>query len=314
MPKPVTLYDPVVRAQGGHERSEHQRDCRSRRTSPTSSTACNWPGKFLAAQDTPNRQIMLITDGLPTAHFEGEMLYLLYPPDPRTEDGDAARGPAVRPRGHHDQHLPAVELEPVARRTCASPTGWRNRRAAGCSSRPAASWIATSSGITSSDASRLSRDRPASGGADLAINCGRLLGRSIPPVRMSDRFPSAATDKAGRRGSGEQLFHMRRDGGQVGRSNSPASPTSRGSSPRRSAKPPVSASSAPSQGKPTVITAGMSSSSSPRAIGRGLVTGRASQRSSSCCFLWSRCVNRPACSCRLSDSHRFRRGATAQLF
>jgi uncharacterized protein with von Willebrand factor type A (vWA) domain len=28
---------------------------------------------------------MLITDGLPTAHFEGELLYLLYPPDPRTE-------------------------------------------------------------------------------------------------------------------------------------------------------------------------------------------------------------------------------------
>ena len=28
---------------------------------------------------------MLITDGLPTAHFEGSILYLLYPPDPRTE-------------------------------------------------------------------------------------------------------------------------------------------------------------------------------------------------------------------------------------
>jgi uncharacterized protein with von Willebrand factor type A (vWA) domain len=42
--------------------------------------------KFLSVQDTPNRQIVLITDGLPTAHFEGEMLYLLYPPDQRTED------------------------------------------------------------------------------------------------------------------------------------------------------------------------------------------------------------------------------------
>ena len=29
---------------------------------------------------------MLITDGLPTAHFEGHMLYLLYPPRPQTED------------------------------------------------------------------------------------------------------------------------------------------------------------------------------------------------------------------------------------
>jgi uncharacterized protein with von Willebrand factor type A (vWA) domain len=42
--------------------------------------------KFLATQDTPNRQVMLITDGLPTAHFEGSVLYLLYPPDPRTEE------------------------------------------------------------------------------------------------------------------------------------------------------------------------------------------------------------------------------------
>jgi uncharacterized protein with von Willebrand factor type A (vWA) domain len=36
-------------------------------------------------QDTPNRQVVLITDGMPTAHFEGEMLYLLYPPHERTE-------------------------------------------------------------------------------------------------------------------------------------------------------------------------------------------------------------------------------------
>jgi uncharacterized protein with von Willebrand factor type A (vWA) domain len=41
--------------------------------------------RFLSVQDTPNRQVVLITDGLPTAHFEGKMLYLLYPPDPRTE-------------------------------------------------------------------------------------------------------------------------------------------------------------------------------------------------------------------------------------
>lgn len=40
----------------------------------------------VAAQDTPNRQIMLITDGLPTAHMDGQHLYLLYPPDPMTEE------------------------------------------------------------------------------------------------------------------------------------------------------------------------------------------------------------------------------------
>jgi uncharacterized protein with von Willebrand factor type A (vWA) domain len=42
--------------------------------------------KLLANQPTPNRQVMLITDGLPTAHFEGSKLFLLYPPDPRTEN------------------------------------------------------------------------------------------------------------------------------------------------------------------------------------------------------------------------------------
>ena len=40
---------------------------------------------MLSAQDTPNRQIFLLTDGLPTAHFEGSDLFMLYPPDPRTE-------------------------------------------------------------------------------------------------------------------------------------------------------------------------------------------------------------------------------------
>jgi len=41
--------------------------------------------QVLQAQQTPNRQIILITDGLPTAHFEGKELFFLYPPDPLTE-------------------------------------------------------------------------------------------------------------------------------------------------------------------------------------------------------------------------------------
>ncbi|MEC7108881.1 MAG: hypothetical protein VXX11_02610, partial [Planctomycetota bacterium] len=46
----------------------------------------------LAVQDTPNRQIVLITDGLPTAHFEEQMLYLLYPPHPLTEEATMREG------------------------------------------------------------------------------------------------------------------------------------------------------------------------------------------------------------------------------
>ena len=71
--------------------------------------------RFLAAQDTPNRQVILITDGLPTAHFEEQHLYLLYPPRPADRGGDAARRAALPARGHHDQHLPAADLVPVAR-------------------------------------------------------------------------------------------------------------------------------------------------------------------------------------------------------
>jgi uncharacterized protein with von Willebrand factor type A (vWA) domain len=41
--------------------------------------------RFLSVQDTPNRQVILITDGLPTAHFAGEVLHLLYPPQASTE-------------------------------------------------------------------------------------------------------------------------------------------------------------------------------------------------------------------------------------
>ncbi len=48
--------------------------------------------QVLSAQDTPNRQIILITDGLPTAHFEGHWLYLLYPPHPRTEQATMREG------------------------------------------------------------------------------------------------------------------------------------------------------------------------------------------------------------------------------
>ena len=85
MPKPVTLYDPVVRLQADMS----DPDVSEMQIPPHFTNiqhGLQLARKFLATQDTPNRQVMLITDGLPTAHFEGEMLYLLYPPDPRTEN------------------------------------------------------------------------------------------------------------------------------------------------------------------------------------------------------------------------------------
>jgi uncharacterized protein with von Willebrand factor type A (vWA) domain len=84
MPKPVTIYDSVVRL-----RADMSDPNLSEMQVPPHFTniqhGLQLARQFLAAQDTPNRQVLLITDGLPTAHFEGEMLYLLYPPDPRTE-------------------------------------------------------------------------------------------------------------------------------------------------------------------------------------------------------------------------------------
>jgi len=91
MPKPVTVYDSVVRAKldmSDPNRSELQL--------PPHFTniqhALQMGRQFLSVQDTPNRQIVLITDGLPTAHFEGKWLFLLYPPDPRTEEATLREG------------------------------------------------------------------------------------------------------------------------------------------------------------------------------------------------------------------------------
>ncbi len=55
--------------------------------------------QFLALQDTPNRQIVLITDGLPTAHFEGSLLHLMYPPHPLTERATMREGALCQREG-----------------------------------------------------------------------------------------------------------------------------------------------------------------------------------------------------------------------
>lgn len=99
MPKPVTIRDSVVRM-------------RVDMADPNVSESMVHPHftniqhglslarKHLANVDTPNKQVILFTDGLPTAHFENgpetgiktkkqtgneNFLYLLYPPDPLTE-------------------------------------------------------------------------------------------------------------------------------------------------------------------------------------------------------------------------------------
>ena len=91
MPKPVTIHDPVVQL-----RADMARDDISESMIHPHFTniqhALQLSRKLLATQDTPNRQIILITDGLPTAHFDDNMLYMLYPPDPRTEAATMREG------------------------------------------------------------------------------------------------------------------------------------------------------------------------------------------------------------------------------
>lgn len=84
MPKPVTIHNPVVRlkadmSEPGITESEippHFTNIQH---------ALRLARQNLATANTVNKQVILITDGLPTAHFEAETLFLLYPPDPRTE-------------------------------------------------------------------------------------------------------------------------------------------------------------------------------------------------------------------------------------
>jgi uncharacterized protein with von Willebrand factor type A (vWA) domain len=84
MPKPVTIHNPVVRL-----KADMSQPNVSEQDIPPHFTniqhALRLARQNLATVDTPNKQIVLITDGLPTAHFEEETLFLLYPPDPRTE-------------------------------------------------------------------------------------------------------------------------------------------------------------------------------------------------------------------------------------
>jgi uncharacterized protein with von Willebrand factor type A (vWA) domain len=91
LPKPVTIHDPVVQL-----RADMSNEQLSEADVPPHFTniqhGLQLSRRFLAAQDTPNRQVILITDGLPTAHFEAENLYLLYPPHRRTEEATMREG------------------------------------------------------------------------------------------------------------------------------------------------------------------------------------------------------------------------------
>jgi uncharacterized protein with von Willebrand factor type A (vWA) domain len=91
MPKPVTIHDSFVQLKVDMSREEvsehmvHQHFTNIQHS-------LRLARQLLATQDTPNRQVVLITDGLPTAHFEDSTLYMLYPPHRATEEATMREG------------------------------------------------------------------------------------------------------------------------------------------------------------------------------------------------------------------------------
>lgn len=84
LPKPVSTHAPVVRLKVDMSDPDVS-ELRVPQHFTNIQHALRLARQVLSVQDTPNRQVMLITDGLPTAHFDGDHLFLLYPPDPLTE-------------------------------------------------------------------------------------------------------------------------------------------------------------------------------------------------------------------------------------
>ncbi len=84
MPKPVTIFDPVVRLKvdmADENVSEHM----VHQHFTNMQHALRLARQSLAGKPTPNKQIFVITDGLPTAHFEDSEVFMLYPPHRATE-------------------------------------------------------------------------------------------------------------------------------------------------------------------------------------------------------------------------------------
>src|SRR3954465_9736095 len=79
MPKPVTIYDYQVRLRV----PVNQLD-KAPQHFTNLHMGLQLARRILRKRTSENKQIFIVTDGQPTAHVEGDMVYLLYPPDPRS--------------------------------------------------------------------------------------------------------------------------------------------------------------------------------------------------------------------------------------
>lgn len=79
MPKPVTIYDYQVRLKVPLNQID-----KAPQHFTNLHMGLQMARRLLRKRTSENKQIFIITDGQPTAHVEGDFVYLLYPPDPRS--------------------------------------------------------------------------------------------------------------------------------------------------------------------------------------------------------------------------------------
>ena len=64
-------------------------------------------GRLLAQHPRATRQVIMVTDGEPTAHLEGDQAFFSWPPVPEDDPADACRGGALVEGRRHAQRLHA---------------------------------------------------------------------------------------------------------------------------------------------------------------------------------------------------------------
>jgi Ca-activated chloride channel homolog len=79
MPKPVTIYDYQVRLRVPIKQLD-----KAPQHFTNLHMGLQMARRILRKRTSENKQIFIVTDGQPTAHVEGDFVYLLYPPDPRS--------------------------------------------------------------------------------------------------------------------------------------------------------------------------------------------------------------------------------------
>jgi uncharacterized protein with von Willebrand factor type A (vWA) domain len=79
MPKPVTIYDYQVRLKVPADKLD-----KAPQHFTNLHMGIQLARRILRKRSGENKQLFIITDGQPTAHVEGDFIYLLYPPDQRS--------------------------------------------------------------------------------------------------------------------------------------------------------------------------------------------------------------------------------------